>query len=424
MYKKIIEKIIKIKLFIFRDIWLINLSYKDGIKSFFIKVLKTFLIVVNDFFKDKCLLRASSLTYHFFLALVPFFAVAFATLKGFGFQNTYGVIFLENILLNKEVARQVVAYITNTNLEALGIFGAFALIFVSIFLLANIERSFNEIWGVKEKRSIFKKGVYYLFAVIVFPLFITLVLSAVSVALGDISLEKSKVLSYPASWIALTLAYLFFTNEKVKIGSAFLGGFIAGTLWHLAQGGYILWSQSIQNFNIIYGSFTQVVLVFIWIYINWIIVLIGAEVAFAVQNVNNYQKTSKAENISFSFKEKLTLIILYLVYSRFKKGDPPLSAEEIIKETKGPIKLINQILFEMTEMGILIENKDEDRRIFTPAMSEEKITLPYILNKVRKYGLEEVPIKDNKSFKKIDKLINKMFSDMEEKYRDYKITGI
>jgi len=388
------------------------------------KTVKIFLIVINDFFKDHCLVRASSLTYYFLLSIVPFFAAAFSVLKAFGFQNVYGVILLNRLLINKDVSQQVISYINNTDLKTLGVLGGGFLILVSVFLLSNIEKTFNEIWGIREKRAVIRKFLYYLFAVLVLPLFITIVLSASSDFIANLIALNSDFIFYVFLWLGISLMYIFFTNTKVSIKAAVTGGFIALILWQLAQIGYTAWTRQIQGYNIIYGSFSQAVLVFIWIYINWIVVLIGAETAFSVQNYRTYQKSGKAENVSFSFKEKLSLIVLNIIYKRYKNGEPPLSADEIIEVIRGPIKIINEVLFELTQLNVLEEYYRDEERYFIPAETIDKVTVPFVLKRLRSYGNKNAFIGHHEKFENVDNIINEIFHEVDENYKNYRVADL
>ncbi len=418
-----LDKIKNLKNFLTRDIWIINLSAYGRLKAFSIASVKVVLITATDFIHDKCVLRASSLTYYFFLAVVPFFAVATAAIKGFGMQNEYGETLLNRVLMNPELSSNIINYIEQTNLETLGLFGAVALVYIAILLLSNIEKSFNDMWGVREERPFLRKIVYYLFAIMVVPVFITIIVSSVTVTLtGDIL--ASGLWTYLIIWGALTLLYTAFTNEKVKFLPALSGGLLAAVLWNLARAGFIFYALRVKQFDRIYGSFSHIFLTFLWVYINWMIVLVGAEFAFALQNFKTYRKEGKSDNISFSYKQKLALIILHLIYSRFRKGDSPMSSDDIIGITRGPIKMINELLYELMDMGILVETKKDDKRYFSPAKSEEKVTVPYIIEKLQGYGISDIPMNSDPRFTKVEQILERIKNNSREKYNRLKVSEI
>ncbi len=418
-----LDKIKKAKNFLHRDIWLINISAFGKVKSLLISALKVALITVSDFIHDKCVLRASSLTYYFFLAVVPFLAVATAAIKGFGLQDEYGETLLNRILMNPEFSREIINYIENTNLETLGLFGAIALVYIAILLLSNIEKSFNDMWGVREQRPYLRKIVYYLFAIMVVPVFMTIIVSNVTVVMtGD--MLSSGIWHYVVVWLALTLLYIAFTNEKVKFHTALSGGLLGSILWNLAWLGFIFYAVKVKQFDRVYGSFSHIFLTFVWVYVSWLIILLGSEFAFALQNFKTYRKEGKSDNISFSYKQKLALIILHLIYDRFKKGESPMSADDIINTTRGPIKMINDLLYELMDMGILVENKKDNKRYYSPAKSEEKVTVPYILYKLKRYGISDIPMNRDPRFARVEQILKRIRKESEENYKSIKVSEI
>ena len=423
MAARAIAKIKKARQFLVSDIWIINISAYGKLKSSFIAALKIVLITVNDFIKDKCVLRASSLTYYFFLAIVPFFAVATAVIKGFGLQNEYGEVLLNRVLMNPELSRDIISYIEQTNLETLGLFGAVALIYIAILLLSSVEKSFNDMWGVREERPYLKKIVYYLFAVMIVPVFITIIVSNVTAALTG-GILASGILSYVIIWAAFTILYMYFTNEKVKLYTALGGGLLASILWNLTRIGFIFYAVRVKQFDRIYGSFSHIFLTFLWVYLNWMVVLIGSEFAFALQNYKTYRKEGKSDNISYSYKQKLALIILHLIYRRFKEGKYPLSADDIIGITRGPIKMINELLYELMEMGILVETKKDDKRFYSPAKSEDKVTVPYILEKLQAYGISDIPMNKDPRFDRVEDVLKDIRKESEKKFSNCKVSEI
>ncbi len=418
-----VDKIKEAKNFLYRDIWLVNVAAYSRVKALLISGLKVVLITAGDFIHDKCVLRASSITYYFFLAVVPFLAVATAAIKGFGMQDEYGETLLNRVLMNPELSREIINYIENTNLETLGLFGAIALVYIAILLLSNIEKSFNDMWGVREQRPYLRKIVYYLFAIMVVPVFMTIIVSNVTgVMTGD--MLSSGIWHYVVAWLVLTLLYVAFTNEKVKFHAALSGGLLGSILWNLAWMGFIFYAVKVKQFDRVYGSFSHIFLTFLWAYVSWMIVLLGSEFAFAIQNFKTYRKEGKSDNISFSYKQKLALIILHLIYSNFKDGKSPLSSDDIINTTRGPIKMINELLYELVNMGILVENKKDDKRYYSPAKSEEKVTVPYIMEKLQGYGISDIPMNKDPRFNKVEQILKKIRKESEENYRNIKVSEI
>ena len=196
-------------------------------------------LVIRDFWADQCLLRATALSFTTILSIVPFFALAFAVLKGFGVPNMLEPFILAEVAAgSEEVVDRIITYINNTNMTTVGAVGLLALIVTAVTLLGNIEEAFNIVWGVTETRSLYRKFSDYLSVLVSAPL---LMLAAVSVAttlssqtfvqwvirntyLGDLLLYGIRFLQHFSVWAALVFLYVFIPNTKVRFKSALIGG--------------------------------------------------------------------------------------------------------------------------------------------------------------------------------------------------------
>lgn len=429
--KKILELLKRLKKTLSYDIWIRDLNKFPKKQRSILKVLKVLMIAFNDFFKDRCMLRASALTYSFLLAIVPFVAVVLSSLKGFGFSETFVLTFLRRIIINDDVVQAILNFTQNASVKALGVMGGFLLFFTSVSLLTNIEKSFNDIWGIKERRSFFRRFVDYLFAIIVGPIFLSVgiaftssIAQKIEVA-GFISKFFYVMTPYLTLWIGLTLLYIFLTNTKVKLVPALIAGIVAGTLWQVGQEFYFyLIANQMTRYEVIFQGFATVIFAFIWIYINWLVVLFGVELSFAIQNFRSYQPEGKSGNISMALKKKLGLIVLHLIYRRFRKGEPPLTPEEIISITKGPIKLINELLFSYVNMGLLVENHNEKIISYVPGQDPQRVTVPFVLKTMDGYGTDNIVLENDKDYKKIDVLLAKLEKDLEKSNKKYKIADL
>jgi len=237
-------------------------------------------------------LRAAALTYTTVLSLVPFLAIAFAVLKGFGVQNA-----LEPVLLkvvgesSREVVIRIIGYVNNTNVKSLGLIGLLTLLVTVINLLTSIEEAFNAICGVSETRSLQRRFSDYLSVVVVGPVLLMVAMSMTSslqsqwlvqwlinhTVLGDAILLLFRLVPYVSIWIAMTFLYSYIPNVKVPLRSALLGGVAAGTIWQLTQWAYFHFQVGVANYNAIYGALAALPIFLVWIYVSWLIVLFGLE---------------------------------------------------------------------------------------------------------------------------------------------------
>ncbi|MBU1002285.1 MAG: YihY/virulence factor BrkB family protein [Proteobacteria bacterium] len=337
-------------------------------------------MVGKGFVADKCLLWASALAFTTALSLVPLLAVAFSISKGFGFQNSD---FIRDLLMQVAAGRAetvdaIVGYINNTNVRTLGVVGVGFLFVTVLSLLTNIEKSFNSIWGVKATRGAWRRLSDYLFITLICPLLIIIAISATasmqSSAMVQTLLSYSvasvayvallKLLPYLSTWIALLFVYSFMPNTRVRLHSGIAGAVVAGTLWQFVQWGYIHYQASFKNYNAIYGSFAQVPLFLIWLFISWVIVLLGAEICFAVQNSGTYFRESRMGSYSHDDRQKLAALALALLTNAFMNGVKPLPNEELAQRLDAPVKLVNDVLRMLEGAGIVVKLEHPELDIY------------------------------------------------------------
>ncbi|PLX11888.1 MAG: YihY/virulence factor BrkB family protein [Marinilabiliales bacterium] len=278
-------------------------------------------------------------------------------------------------------------------------------------VLGNIEASFNDVWNIKRPRSILRKFSDYLSIMLISPVFI-IISSSLNVFItsyiahaaengeimeyfGPALLVLVKFVPYLLIWTLLTVIYLMMPNTKVKFGSGLLAGVIAGTLLQILQWGYINFQVVLSNYNAIYGSFAALPLLLIWLRISWLIILFGAEISFAKQNVHHYEFEADSQNISPAYKRLLSLITSHLLVQNFAKGKHALTTAEISKELEIPIRIVRTILFELHEAGIISETRTESEKesAFQPAKDIHKITIQDIIEALDNNGIDSIKIK-------------------------------
>ena len=286
-----------------------------------------------------------------------------------------------------------------------------AVLFLTIIkMLSNIEDAFNNIWGIKKSRTLARKFSDYLAVILVCPIFLVVSGSLtvfINTQTGN-ALERFTFLQsfgpalrwligmspYGILWIIFAFIYLFIPNTKVRPGSALLAGVVAGTLFQLAQWAYVTFQVGVAKYNAIYGSFAAIPLFLMWLQFSWLIVLFGAELAFAHQNVETYEFEPDCLELSASFKSLLALLVLTRMVKRFCGGNTPWPAGEIAHELELPIRLVRQILFELNDAGLISEVRLEDDRIpaFQPARDAETLSVQYVLAELGKRGNATLPV--------------------------------
>jgi len=412
--EKIRNFVVNVIHFVTIGIWQIRLSDLSGKKSALIKTLRVFLLAIRGFGEDKCTLRASSLTFYTLISIVPTLAMALAIAKGFGLQK----LLEKELIMKFQGQEEVITWIINFSgsfLESIkgGVLagvGTIVLLWAVIKVLSQIELSFNEIWKIQKSRSLWRKFSDYFSVMFLFPIFITMSGSITLLIKTQVTLiiEKIALIGFISpfiffllnlfpmvlNWLLLSFIYMLMTNTKVKFGPGFLAGVIAGTIFSLTQLVYITFQIGVSKYNAIYGSFAALPLFMLWLQTSWLIILFGAELAFAYQNVETYELEPDSQRISNYFKRLLTLQVTHLLIKKFGNGDPPVSAYEITHMLEIPLGLVNQILYELVESGVLSEIQTDDYKesAFQPALDINMLTVAYVIDALENRGIHDIPV--------------------------------
>ncbi len=388
--------------------------------------------ILHSFTIDQCLLRASALTYVTALSIVPFLAVAFSISKGLGFQNTE---YLRNFLLRLSAGRvtiveHVIDYINRTNVGTLGVIGI-GLLFITVFtLLSTIEQSLNKIWGVKYQRSLSRKFTDYLSVTLVCPLLILVAISFSASLESFVIVQKILSLSVFSYFylfflklmpvilvcLALLFVYKFIPNTRVSWKGGVCGSIVAGVLWQGIQSLFITYQIGVSKYNAIYGSFAQVPLFLIWIYLSWIIILFGAEVGYYLED----NSTVKGEGVwgpfGLKIKEQIVLAILAEMTKKFEFGQGDIEINRLSERLYCPVKLIRQILYVLTELGYVLPVSLENREAHVLARSPSSFTCSELLHDFRDYRDSSQIVLDETSFKSLNPYFKPDFLYQEDPF--------
>jgi len=306
------------------------------------------------------------------------------------------------------------------------------LFWTSISVLSNIENSFNDIWGVKKPRTLGRKFSDYLSIMLICPILLVIsggvtvfVSSQIQVITEKIPLLQNlgllfwialKLLSFLTIWVAFTFVLSFIPNTKVNFKSALAGGVVAGTIFQVAQWGYIEFQIGAAKYSPIYGSFAVLPLFLIWLQISWLIVLFGAEVSFAHQNVETYEFEPDCLLVSNSFKTLLSLLITQRLVKEFCEGEKPDNAAGLSRRLEMPVRLVRQILFELSEAGVLSEvRKNEEKEpAYQPAIDVDKITAKFVIDRLNEKGTSNIPVAKSAEFDKLTDTLRQFGENLEK----------
>lgn len=435
MIKNAYDMISKIVGFITTDIWRMRLKDLPRKKSFFIKQLRTILLAIRGFDEDKCLLRASSLTFYTLLSIVPVVAMAFGIAKGFGFEHYLEKQFFEKFPGQETVLVQIVDFaqklLENTKGGVIAGIGVVILFWSVMKLLGHIESSFNEIWEIRKSRTIVRKLSDYISIMLISPilmvvsgsitLFITTQITQITERVSLLGMFSPlimlglKTLPYCLIGVLFTIIYILMPNTKVNLKSGLIAGLVAGATYVILQWGYINFQVGIAKYNAIYGSFAALPLFLIWLQLSWLIVLFGAEISFAIQNVDTYEFEHDSLEISPGFRKLLSLQIAYQIIATFSKGEDPLTASQISHRFDIPIRLVQQILYDLVDSRIISDtSKDESvGPAYQPAQDISRFSIRYVMEALDHKGNDNIPVVQTREYKTLSDTL-KSFGDVLE----------
>jgi len=417
------------------DIWKLRLEDLSRVRALLVNQLRILILSLKGFQEDKLNVRASALTYYSLLSIVPVVAIVFGIAKGFGFDKIIEDTLYKNYPGYEIIVAKIVEYanslLENTQGGIVAGVGIIVLLYTLIKVLGNFEAAFNDIWNIHKDRSIVRKFSDYtaiLIVTVVGLLIYTglsglissrliglLNSSALREAQGPVSWLLFNILPFLLIWGLLTFIYIVLPNTKVSFKSAFYAAVVAGTLYRIVQWIYIAFQIGVTKYNAIYGSFAAVPLLLIWIQMSWLIILVGAEISFAIQNVNMYQSEIDSLHISWRSKKRLGLLIAWKVIRNFSAGLVPMTAAEIAEELGMPVRLVRQVLSELAEEGIFSKTepgKGQDSA-FQPACDITFFTVKCVLDTLEKLGSDSVPVNDSPQFARLTAIMDSFGDAME-----------
>lgn len=287
--------------------------------------------IARKFADGQLTLWAMSLVYTTLLSLVPVIAVSFSVLKAFGVRDRLGPALLEFLAplgeQGLEIHRQIMNFVENVNVGVLGALGIALLFYTVISLMQKVEQAFNVIWHVPNTRSLARRFSDYLSVILIGPVLIFAALGVTASVLdssvlrwlssmepfGTLILVTSRLVPYVLICGAFAFGYGFLTNTHVRPSAALVGGLFASVLWYTTGVLFTAFVVKGSNYSAIYSSFAAAILFMIWLYIGWLIVLVGAEVAFYWQNPRYLDPYSESGVINSRRREQLAFEIMTLI---------------------------------------------------------------------------------------------------------------
>lgn len=368
-------------------------------------LIKRLLLSIELFTEKRLVASASALTYSTLLAIVPVFAVVFAIARGFGYSKYIEVWFRDVLSSQPQVAETIIGFVNSYLVHTKsGIFlglGLLLMLWTVIMLLSNAEQAFNNIWQVKKQRSLYRTITDYMAMFLLTP-FIIVLSSGISIFMTTFiehideyivlkPMLKFLIAAMPYLLMSLVfiLLYVFMPNTKVKLSYAIVPGVLAGVAMQGLQFLYIDSQIWVSSYNAIYGSFAALPLFMLWLQISWTICLFGAELCYASQNLEDFAFRASTENLSHRYRLMLCMLLMSHICKRFDKGERAYTALELKFVTNIPIRIIHDLLYELTKVRLIVEvtsdEKGEDS-VFMPAESISHLSVGTLIDRLESEG--------------------------------------
>jgi len=420
--------IAKILHFVTVEVWSINKKKISERKFKFIRLLQIIILSVKAFLQKRCVEKASALTYYTVLSLVPLAAMAYGIAKGFGFDQ-YMEEYLISLFSDKQDVVDMIldfseSMLARTQGGLIAGVGIVVLLWSVIKVMSNIESAFNEIWSVDKQRTITRKLSDYITIVLLAPFCLIISYSVTSyitdwVANMALTIDwvnrfnglvsfGMNLLPYSLLWFSFALLYIVMPNTKVQFKAAFISGIVTGIAFQIVQYFYFKFQIGVSNYNAIYGSFAAIPLFLVWLQMSWTIILVGAGMAYSIQNVKNFEYELEVTQLSTGLKTKLALLILHSITEQFKKELPPQTSLEISESIDLPHRITKMILTTMTNAGLIHEVKTDDEKTFAyaPAFRIDNMNIEHCIRRIQNAGINEIEFKDDETFHKISAIVD------------------
>ena len=388
-----------------------DFSRKPCHTRFAVATLRMLILAIERFTTKRIIDSAAALTYSTLLAIVPILAVVFAIARGFGF-NKYIEEWFRGVLSSQPQAADTIVGFVNSYLIhtqsgiILGIGLVFMLWTVTI-LIRNIELAFNRIWQVKKPRSFFRTVTDYMGMFILAPIIIV-VTSGVSIFVVSFANETegfellapmvrrlwdlTPYVLMSAVFIAL---YVFMPNTKVKLRCAIGPGILAGVAMQGLQLFYIHSQIWVSSYNAIYGSFAALPLFMLWVQISWNICLFGAELCYTSQNMEESAFRTETYEISPRYRLIMSMMLMSHICRRFEKGEKPYTALELKLKTNIPIRVAQELLYELTSMHMVSEVTSDEKgeeSVYQPAEDLARLSVGLLIERYESAGKWEISL--------------------------------
>ena len=354
--------------------------------------------LIRDLVAGELNLRAMGLVYTTLLSLVPLAAFAFAVLKGLGVHRDLEPLIFEFLRpigeRAGELTTQFMHFVDNVRGDVLGSVGLAILLYTVIATIQKLEEAFNFAWHVERPRSVMRRVSEYLSLMVIGPVFLVVVFSLFSAVSSHTSMQwlamhepfgtivRAFGIIGPFLFVTgvFTFLYAFVPNTRVRLKPALIGGVVAGLLWAASGALFTRIVAASTQMVAIYAGFAIFLATLIWIYVSWLILLIGAQLSFYVQNPRYLRVGQGHVRLTSALRERLAFTVMLLVARKFVAGESPWDQRALAEDLQIPGSALATVIRSLERAGLLTLTEDEE---LIPARDLESIQLCDVLHAVR-----------------------------------------
>ena len=379
-----------------------DLLYQYGVAGRVLaNVLRYLVALIRDMFAGGLMMRSMSLVYTTLLSVIPLLAFSFSVLKGFGYHNQLGPTLITLLEPLGEqgvvISQQIIDLVDNVKGGVLGGISLAFFIYTAVSMVQKVEESFNYVWHVAKRLNFARRMVEYMVVLLIGPVVIVIAIGMIASLksnaivqlflgfefLGPVIIATSKLTPYLLVTGVFTFLYMYMPNTRVHFRSALIGGLAAGFAWasiSVIFATFVMYSSRTQ---LIYSGFAVAITTLIWLYMNWLILLIGAQLAFYHQNPAYLRIGRREPRLSNSMRERLALNVMFLIGCAFREGKTSETVRTLAHHMKMPSVTLTPIIAGLEAEHLVTSTETED---LIPGREMSRIKLADILAVVREHG--------------------------------------
>lgn len=401
-------RIQRLREFIQYDLWRqSHMGVHAPKKRLLYRFLQTIILVARGFKDQVLVVRANSLSFALLFAFIPMMALIFAIARGFGFEEILKDKISAGFLAEANIAPMLLEWVERyleTAREGLFLgIGLIVLIWAVHAFFNMLEKSFNSIWNVKKTRSFGRRMTNYVMTLLLVPVLVVVtsgisiflnstgMLAPVLQAIEPIRKFMLRFIPFVVTSAVFTWIFIAIPNTKVKFSSAIIPGIVMGFLYQVVQAFSMFLVVLFTRMSLVYGAFSAIPLVLIWLNITCWLLLIGAELAFAIQNNEHFAYERDIETMSRRYKDYVMLYLLSVIIKRFEQGEAPETLQQMAKKYHLPSRLVAQLLSRLEDTNIIrrVYINNEEEQAFVPALDTSLISVEMVIGRISAQGTEE-----------------------------------